>query len=541
MRHAVLIAIGVAVVAASGGFAHRAAAAPSPRYYSTTLSTGTAPAGATLTETLTLTNKSVVPLGSELVTVPSGYAASVVSVTGPPTSWLVPHRDWHASVSSGTLTLTAANILGSLIYGESVKVVLSVTVPCVAPASTVWATQASGSIPFLPLSGFVPLPGTTDPSITATGNCSFAFDTIPSPQIAGAPISVGLHTLDGAGHTSTAFNGAATLSGTFSSTGGAPGYSPLSFTNGSASGSATDYTKETGRTLAATAGAITGTSNAFDVNPGPAYALKFVQQPPVPPAKVQKGVAISPAVTVGVFDQWGNQETVPGLNQATVVLGIGTDPFGGTTLGGGTPGQLSVNGVATFASLTLNHGGSGFTLTASSAGLAGDTSTPFNVYDAVCNGAGCSASNADGSTSVNTSGNVDIQLSPSGEQFGCGGTVTAIGSIITIQPGAGYTPAHPLRLSFSYPTASITATFCKSPDGTTWKIVPNCRKLRYDGDNDYDDNYYAADLPCIENRDYVVQPVYGYDSHHKKVLLHAGTGLKFTLVMTSDDPFGGLH
>ncbi len=537
LRRTVLVVTGVAVVAASGGFAHRAAASSAPsRYYTTSLSAASAPSGSTLSETLTLTNKSVIPIGSALVAIPAGYAVSVASVTGPPTSWLVPHRDWLASVGSGTLSLTAKTILGSLIYGESVKVTLNVTVPCVAPANTVWATQASGSIPFLPASGFSPLPGTTDPSIAATGSCSFAFDPI-STQAAGTAVNVAIHTLDGAGNPSTAFNGPATLNGTFSSTHGMPTYSALSFSNGSATGSATDFTAETGQTLTATAGSISGPSNAFDVNPGPAYALKFGQQPPTTPTKVN--TVLSPGITVGVFDQWGNQETVPGVNQVPVTLAFAHDAYGGAHLGGTTT-QTSAAGIATFGDLTVDHGGSGFTLGASSSGLQPDTSAPFDVFDAICNGS-CSASNADNSTSVSTSGTVNLQFSPTGASFNCGTLSTAIGSIITMDPGPGYTVSNPLRLNFSFPTASINATFCKSSDGITWNVVPNCRKLRNDGDNDDDDHYVTGDLPCIENRDYVVQPVYGYDKHHNKVVTTPGSGLKFTLVMTSDDPFGGLH
>ena len=65
LRRTVLVVTGVAVVAASGGFAHRAAASSAPsRYYTTSLSAASAPSGSTLSETLTLTNKSVIPIGS---------------------------------------------------------------------------------------------------------------------------------------------------------------------------------------------------------------------------------------------------------------------------------------------------------------------------------------------------------------------------------------------------------------------------------------------------------------------------------------------
>jgi len=198
--------------------------------------------------------------------------------------------------------------------------------------------------------------------------------------------------------------------------------------------------------------------------------------------------------------------------------------------------------VATFADITLNHGGDGFTLSASSSGLQGDTSLPFDVYDAICTGGNCTAANPDGSTSVTTSGDVTLQLSPPARTFYCGTTSTSIGSLVMIDPGSGYTAGNPLRLAMSFPTASISATFCISKTGgVSYTIVPNCRKLRNDGDDDYDDHCVDADLPCLENRTYVVQPVYGYDRHHNKIVVTPGSGLKFTLVMTSTDPFGGRH
>ena len=43
---------------------------------------------------------------------------------------------------------------------------------------------------------------------------------------------------------------------------------------------------------------------------------------------------------------------------------------------------MPVNGVATFADLTINHLGDGYRLAAASTGLAGTTSDPFSVTPA---------------------------------------------------------------------------------------------------------------------------------------------------------------
>jgi hypothetical protein len=62
---------------------------------------------------------------------------------------------------------------------------------------------------------------------------------------------------------------------------------------------------------------------------------------------------------------------------------ISTNP-GGATLGG-TTSQAAVGGLATFNNLTLNKVANGYTLSASSGGLLGATSSPFNVLAGVCN------------------------------------------------------------------------------------------------------------------------------------------------------------
>src|SRR5207244_1594766 len=45
----------------------------------------------------------------------------------------------------------------------------------------------------------------------------------------------------------------------------------------------------------------------------------------------------------------------------------------------GTPTVAAVNGVATFANLSINNPGTGYTLTASATGLTGATSSAFNI------------------------------------------------------------------------------------------------------------------------------------------------------------------
>jgi hypothetical protein len=111
-------------------------------------------------------------------------------------------------------------------------------------------------------------------------------------------------------------------------------------------------------------------SDPFDVTPGAPESLQFDQQP----TNTAAGAVISPAVTVDVLDHEGNLVTDQSVD-VTVVLS-GGDPNAGL---GGTPTQSSVNGVATFDDLSVDKVGTGYRLTASSGGLTGDQSDPFDI------------------------------------------------------------------------------------------------------------------------------------------------------------------
>src|SRR5205807_7329674 len=74
------------------------------------------------------------------------------------------------------------------------------------------------------------------------------------------------------------------------------------------------------------------------------------------------------------LDSLGN--TATGFN-GSVIMAIGTNP-GASTLSG-TASQTAVAGVATFADLSLNRTGTGYTLAASDGALTPVTSSAFNV------------------------------------------------------------------------------------------------------------------------------------------------------------------
>jgi hypothetical protein len=83
---------------------------------------------------------------------------------------------------------------------------------------------------------------------------------------------------------------------------------------------------------------------------------------------------ISPAVVVQVEDSFGDVVT---SSSASVTLAIDNNPSGGTLFGTATMNASS--GVATFNDLKIDMAGAGYTLSASSSGLTGDTSASFNI------------------------------------------------------------------------------------------------------------------------------------------------------------------
>ncbi len=126
----------------------------------------------------------------------------------------------------------------------------------------------------------------------------------------------------------------------------------------------------TGYRLLATSGALNNTSGAFSITGGAATHLVFT----VGPVNTAAGVAIAPAVKVTALDSLGNTATSFAGN---VAAAIGANPGSGT-LSGTTP-IAAVAGVATFTDLSITTLGTGYTLVASSAGVTGATSGPFNI------------------------------------------------------------------------------------------------------------------------------------------------------------------
>jgi hypothetical protein len=198
-----------------------------------------------------------------------------------------------------------------------------------------------------------------------TAQSGLVFPVDPTVQVqdaAGNPVT-------GAGRSISVLpnSGSATLSGTLSRTTNAGGLA--TFTGLTLTGPVGPNTL-----LFSSAGLTTDTTAVITLTAGNATALEYVQSP----TTVVAGQIISPAPTVRIRDGAGN--TVLSATN-TVTVALGANP-GGSTLGG-TLSVAAVAGVASFSTLSLNKSGAGYTLGATSGGLAPATSATFTVNPGV--------------------------------------------------------------------------------------------------------------------------------------------------------------
>jgi len=142
--------------------------------------------------------------------------------------------------------------------------------------------------------------------------------------------------------------------------------------NGVATGTLSSTVAES-KTITAVINGVTVTQTAgVTVASGAATQLVFTVQPVG--QGTQAGAAITPPVQVSAEDALGN--TVTSFT-AGVTMALGVNSNSATL--GGTISVNAVAGVATFSNLTVSNNGTGYTLTATTAGLPVATSLPFNV------------------------------------------------------------------------------------------------------------------------------------------------------------------
>src|SRR5437762_227712 len=212
-------------------------------------------------------------------------------------------------------------------------------------------------------------------NITAGVATQLAFGTEPGTTVANRQITpaVKVRALDAFGNVATGFTGAVAVAlGSNPGSATLSGTTPVAAVGGVATFVDLSVNKTgTGYTLTASASGFTpGTSTAFDITPGTATQLAFTVQP----SNTVAGAAISPVVQVTALDPAGNP--APSFT-GSVTVALGSNP-GGSTLSGTTT-VAAVNGVASFAPLTLDKTGTGYALTATAVGLIPTTSSGFSI------------------------------------------------------------------------------------------------------------------------------------------------------------------
>ena len=180
------------------------------------------------------------------------------------------------------------------------------------------------------------------------------------------------------------------------------------------------------------AGLASDTSTPFNISPGAASKLGFVQQP----TSANAGATITPVVTAEIEDVNGNRTS----STANVTLAItsGTGTTGAHLSGGTTVTVAAVNGLATFSTLSIDSAGTGYTLSATSGSLTGATSSAFTIN------AGTPSKLAFGQQPTSTTAGVSISPAVTVRILDAVGNLTAATSNVTlaITSGTGTAGAH---------------------------------------------------------------------------------------------------
>src|SRR5207249_901829 len=201
------------------------------------------------------------------------------------------------------------------------------------------------------------------------------FTVHPSTAAAGAAITpaVQVAVQDAQGNTVTTATTSITLAiGTNPASGTLAGTATVAALNGAATYAnlsiniaGTGYTP-----TASSTGPLRAARPIFNIGVGAAAKLAFTVQPSTAAA----GAAITPAVQAAVQDAQGNTVTTA---TTSITLAIGANPTSEARRVGTT--GAAVNGVATFANVSLNRAATGYTLTASATGLTSATSSAFTI------------------------------------------------------------------------------------------------------------------------------------------------------------------
>jgi hypothetical protein len=131
-------------------------------------------------------------------------------------------------------------------------------------------------------------------------------------------------------------------------------------------------------------GGLTGPdSGSFTISPSGTDFLGFIVQP----SNTTAGAAVSPAVQVAVFDEFGNLLSADNSDQVTLTVATGPGSFAG----GSTTSATVSGGIATFNKLILDTAGSYTLAVSGTGGLSGPDSGSFTILPSTANHLGFTA------------------------------------------------------------------------------------------------------------------------------------------------------
>ena len=417
------------------------------------------PGGATLSGTTTVNAAAGVATFSNLVLNRSGsgylLAATAAGLTGATSNALtvtpgpasavqstVSAAPGSITASSGasvsTVTVTARDTFGNPVPGVTVALAASgagnaLTQPAgptdaagVASGS-LSSTEAASKTVSATVNGAA-VTQTTSITVNSGGASQLAITVQPSNATAGNTITpaVAVAAWDAFGNVAGTYSGDVTVAIAANPGAGAlAGTKTIAVTNGVATFTDLSIDKAgTGYTLQAVASPTltTATSTPFDVTTGSAVKLAFFVQP----SGTTGGATIAPAIQVEVQDAGGNRVATA---TSSVTLAFGTNPKNATL--GGTKTEAAAAGLATFTDLTIDSAATGYSLTASAIGLAGATSSAFNITVGAAANLGflVQPSNATGGAVISPTVQVEIRDAGGNQVTSATNTVTvAIGT-----------------------------------------------------------------------------------------------------------------
>ncbi len=347
---------------------------------------------------LTATDGGLTTASSTAFNIMPGAAKTVTFTTQPATN---------SNVTDGVTIPLVAHVVdaaGNAVPGQSVTLAIGNNAgsSALAVATNPLTTDASGNATFANValnkvgSGYtLKATDTTTPAATvATSNAfnivagaakTVTFTTQPGVNIsiaAGTTIPLVAHVVDAGGNAVSAQNitlaigtnaGSSTLSVTANPV-ASDNNGNATFANVSLNKSGSGYTFKA--TDSSTPAATVATSNAFNIVAGAAATVTFTTQPAA-------GSNIAPGATIPlvahVVDASGNVVSGDSIN-----LAIGNNPGGSTLTVTANPTPTNAGGNATFANVSLDMAGTGYTFTATDASTPAATpasSNAFNILD----------------------------------------------------------------------------------------------------------------------------------------------------------------